>query len=411
MSDLTACRVCGAARAALHPVLDLGQTPLANRLLLPEQLGEPEPRFPLELVLCPECSLLQITETVPPEVLFREYLYCSSFSDTMLRHARDLAERLASERGLGTDSLVVEAASNDGYLLQHFVSRGVPVCGVEPARNVAAIARSRGVRTVEEFFGPAVARDLRDGHKAADVFLAANVLAHVADTNGFVEGIRTLLAADGVAVVEAPYALDMVGRCEFDTIYHEHLCYFSLTALDRLFRRHDLVIHRVERVPIHGGSLRIFAGHATAVTPDGSVHDLLAEERRWGVTRTESYRDFGDRVRRLKGELTGRLNDLKRQGRRLAAYGASAKGSTLLNFFGLGRETLDFVADRSTMKQGRFTPGSHLPIHAPEKLEEAMPDEVLLLTWNFADEILRQQEGYRRRGGRFLIPIPELRVA
>jgi SAM-dependent methyltransferase len=392
-------------------VLDLGRTPLANRLLLAEQLGEPEPLFPLELVVCPDCSLLQITETVPPEVLFREYLYCSSFSDTMLEHARELAERLVAERGLNSGSLVVEAASNDGYLLQHFVARGVPVCGVEPARNVAAMARSRGVRTVEEFFGPDVARGLRDSDRPADVFLAANVLAHVADTNGFVEGIRTLLAPTGVAVVEAPYALDMVGRCEFDTIYHEHLCYFSLTALDRLFRQHGLVIHHVEHLPIHGGSLRLFAGHASAVAADATVYDLLLRERQWGVARPESYGDFAGRVRQLKEDLTGRLRDLKRRGHRLAAYGASAKGSTLLNFFGLGRETLDFVVDRSTLKQGRYTPGTHLPVHAPEKLEEAMPDEVLLLTWNFADEILGQQQGYRSRGGRFLIPIPEPRVA
>jgi SAM-dependent methyltransferase len=411
MSQLTSCRICGEPRSHLHSILDLGATPLANRLLRPEQLGEPEPRYPLELVLCPKCSLLQITETVPPEVLFREYLYCSSFSDTMLRHARAIAERLIEERRLGHDSLVVEAASNDGYLLQYFMAHGVGVLGIEPARNIAEMARRRGVATIDEFFGAALARRLRAEDQTADLFLANNVLAHVADTNDFVEGIRLLLAPAGLAVIEAPYALDMIDHCEFDTIYHEHLCYFSLTALDQLFRRHDLVIQHVERVPIHGGSLRIFAGHAAAVAVGASVRTLLATEQARAVADATSYRGFRDRVEALKTELCDRLQELKKQGHRLAAYGASAKGSTLLNYFGIGRDVLDFVVDRSTVKQGHCTPGSHLPIHAPQKLVEEMPDEVLLLTWNFADEIIRQQHEYCRRGGRFLIPIPHLRVA
>jgi SAM-dependent methyltransferase len=411
MSQLKSCRVCGEPRQRLCSILDLGETPLANRLLRPEQLDEPEPRYPLELVLCPKCSLLQITETVPPEVLFREYLYCSSFSDTMLEHARTIAERLIGERRLGHDSLVVEAASNDGYLLQYFVSHGVGVLGIEPAHNIAAMARDRGVPTVEEFFGAKLAGRLRtDGH-VADVFLGNNVLAHVADTNDFVEGIRLLLAPYGVAVIEAPYALEMIEHCEFDTIYHEHLCYFSLTALDCLFRQHDLIIHHVERVPIHGGSLRIFAGHAAAVEVGESVERMLGAEYGWGVRDVGSYFGFRNRVEGLKAELCDRLRLLKQDGRKVAAYGASAKGSTLLNYFGIGRDVLEFVVDRSTVKQGRYTPGSHLPIHAPEQLVEEMPDEVLLLTWNFADEIVRQQAEYRRRGGRFLIPIPHLRVA
>ncbi len=411
MSRLTACRICGADASRLQSVLDLGQTPLANRLLRAEQLRDDEPRYPLELVLCLNCSLLQITETVPPEVLFREYLYCSSFSDTMLSHSERLAERLITERELGPSNLVMEAASNDGYLLQYFTRRNVRVCGVEPARNIAETARARGIPTIDEFFGTELAGRLAADGQFADVFLANNVLAHVANTNDFVGGIKTALAPTGVAVIESPYARDMIEHCEFDTIYHEHLCYYSLTALDRLFAQNGLRIFAVERLPIHGGSLRLFIGHAKAVSRGSTVQALLDEERAWGVTEPAAYAHFRQRVEKLKKELCDRLKALRRQGARVAAYGASAKGSTLLNYCGIGRDVLEFVVDRSTVKQGHYTPGSHLPIHSPEKLLEEMPDQVLLLTWNFAEEIVRQQEEYRRRGGRFLIPIPELRVA
>lgn len=403
------CRSCGAG--GLAPVLDLGSTPLANSLLTAEQLGGPEPSYPLELVLCTACALVQITETVPPEVLFRDYLYFSSFSDTMLRHAEELVGRVLAERGLGAGSLAAEVASNDGYLLQFYKRAGVPVLGIEPARNVARVAvEERGVRTVTEFFGEELARELAADGERADVLHANNVLAHVADLNGFVAGVRHILKDDGVAIVEAPYVKDLADRCEFDTIYHEHLCYFSLTALDRLFRRHELEVARVERVAIHGGSLRVSVQHAGAAAPDPSVGALLEEERGWGVSDAEFYRRFAARVGRLKEELRGLLSGLKAEGRRVAAYGAAAKGSTLLNYFGIGRETIDFVADRSTYKQGRFMPGVHIPVVEPARLVEEAPDYVLLLTWNFAEEILRQQDEYRRRGGRFIIPVPEVRV-
>jgi hypothetical protein len=403
------CRSCGAG--GLVPVLDLGRTPLANALLTAEQLGAPEDAYPLELVLCRGCTLVQITETVPPEVLFRDYLYFSSFSDTMLRHAEALVTELLVERGLGGDSLAAEVASNDGYLLQFYKRAGVPVLGIEPARNVARVAvEERGVRTVTEFFGEELARELAARGERADVLHANNVLAHVADLNGFVRGVREMLKGDGVAVIEAPYVKDLADRCEFDTIYHEHLCYFSLTALDHLFRRHGLAVVGVERVAIHGGSLRVRVGHASGAEPAASVGALLEEERGWGVGEADFYREFAARVGRLRDELRGLLAGVKAGGARVAAYGAAAKGSTLLNYFRIGRETIEFVADRSTYKQGRFMPGVRIPIVEPGRLLAEMPEYVLLLTWNFADEILEQQAEYRRRGGRFIIPVPEVRV-
>lgn len=403
-----ACRACGAV--GLIPILNLGRTPLANALLTRDQIDQPETTYPLELVFCPECTLVQITQTVPPELLFREYVYFSSFSDTALQNARMLVERLIAERRLGHGSLASEIASNDGYLLQYYRQHGIPVLGIEPAINIARAAEDRGIRTLAEFFSKDLACQLREQGECADVLHANNVVAHVADLNGVVAGIQILLKDEGLAVIEVPYVRDLIDHAEFDTIYHEHLCYFSLTALDRLFRHHGLLITDVEQIPIHGGSLRTFVQKATEDGQSLNVRKLLEEETTRGMDRAAYYQDFGARVEQLRRNLLALLADLKAQCRQIAAYGASAKGSTLLNYFGIGRETLNFVVDRSTVKQGRYTPGMHLQIHAPEKLLETQPDYVLLLTWNFADEILAQQAEYRNRGGRFIIPIPNVRV-
>lgn len=398
---MSTCRACG---TELLPVLSLGDTPLANALLSAESLAEPEARFPLNLAFCPGCTLAQITETVPPDTLFRDYRYFSSWSDTMLKHASDLTERLIRDRQLDADSFVIEAASNDGYLLRNYQAAGIGVLGVEPARNIAAVARERGIPTTEEFFDAALAESLPQ----ADVFHAHNVLAHVPDLNGFVRGIHAVLKPEGVAVVEVPYVGDLLEFCEFDTIYHEHLSYFSLTALDRCFRSHGLVIWDVERVPIHGGTLRLFAGRdSTAPAPSDRATVLLREEQASGLTGAQPYQAFAAQVAVIREQLTELLDKLKSDGARVAAYGASAKGSTLLNFCGIGNERIEFVVDRSTEKQGRFTPGTHLQIHAPEHLLTEQPDYTLLLTWNFAEEILAQQAEYRRRGGRFIVPVPK----
>ncbi len=404
------CRSCGSDELSF--ILSLGRTPLANALLAVDPPAEPEKRYPLDVAVCRRCALVQILETVPPEDLFTNYLYFSSFSDSLLEHARQLATRLIAERRLGADSLVVEIASNDGYLLRNYLAAGVPILGIEPAANIAAVARAEhGIPTLCEFFGEQLANRLAAEGQRADIVHAHNVLAHVADLNGFVEGLRLLLKPSGVAVIEVPYVKEMLDRCEFDTIYHEHLCYFSLTALDLLFQRHGLLIQDVEQLAIHGGTLRLFAGPtATASQRSTAVTNLLAEEQAWGVSDPVYYESFGRRVEALKTALVDLLVGLRRQGARVAAYGASAKGSTLLNYCGIGRDLLEFAVDRSTYKQGMYMPGVHLPIYAPERVLEEQPDYLLLLSWNFAEEILEQQAEYRRRGGKFIIPVPEPKI-
>ena len=408
MSRIDRCRACDDPRLA--PVLSLGATPLANALVAPDQGAADEPRFPLDVVLCERCALLQLTETVPPEVLFRDYRYFSSFSDAMVAHAGAIAARLVEERRLGPSSLAAEIASNDGYLLQHYVARGVPVLGIEPARNVAAAAEARGVRTVAEFFGRELGEQLAAEGRRADVLHANNVMAHVPDIRGVLAGARSFLADDGVMVIETPYAKAMLDHCEFDTIYHEHLFYWSLTALSAVAAAEGLEVVDVERLAIHGGSLRVFLARAGRTAASAAVAALLREEDGWGVARLDAYRAFAARVSALGERLGGLLRQLKAEGKRIAAYGAAAKGSTLLNHFGIGADLLDFVADRSTHKHGRLMPGVHVPIVPAEELARRRPDYCLLLTWNFADEILAQQSAYRDRGGRFIVPIPEVTV-
>ena len=411
LTCIAGCRVCEGT--ALEEILAFGELPLANALPTPAEAEavSADPRYPLTVVFCPDCGLLQLRETVAPDVLFRDYLYHSSFSDAMVAHAHAAASQLIERRSLDRESLVVEVASNDGYLLQWFAAEGIPVLGIEPATEIAAAAEAKGIPTVADFFSAALAEELRADGTQADVVLGNNVLAHVADLNGFVSGVATMLKPGGCGVFEFPYVVDLVDHTEFDTMYHEHLCYFSLHAVRTLMAQHDLVTTDVERLPIHGGSLRLTVEpSATASAPSPAVGSLLAEEVGRGVPGRQFYSDFGDRVRTLCDALKAELGRRKGAGERLAAYGASAKGSTLMGVCGIGAETLDFVVDRSTVKQGRLTPGNRLPIGDPALLCERRPDAVLLLTWNFAGEILQQQAEYLRQGGTFIIPVPMVRA-
>ena len=404
---ITACRSCGAED--LEQVLALGDMPLSDRLIDPTEDEAAEPRVPLTMVFCPSCTLVQIKETVRPDVLFAEdYPYFSSYSDTLLDHSKRNVEALIERYELSSGDLVIELASNDGYLLQFFTAAGIEVLGIDPAPGPAAVAVEHGVPTLVEFFGKEVAERLISEGVEADVLIGNNVLAHVPDQNAFVGAMATLLAPTGSIVMEVPYVRDLIEHTEFDTIYHEHHCYFSVRSLESLFSRHGLHLNRVEHHSIHGGSLRFFASADPA--REASVDEYLVAEGEAGMDTIEYYLDFADRVDGVKVSLNDLIDELRRGGASVAAYGAAAKGAIMLNYTGLDGDKLDYVVDRNPHKQGKLMPGVRVPIHDPSKIAEDPPDYLLILPWNFKEEIMAQQHEFAAGGGRFIIPIPQPRL-
>jgi len=405
-----ACRFCGAPLS--HVFVDLGAQPLANSYLEPEDLQKAEAFLPLCVYVCGECFLVQLPEEERPEEIFSDYAYFSSYSESWLRHAETYAAAMVERFGLEDRHKVIEVASNDGYLLRWFAERGIPVQGIEPAGNVAAAAEAAGIPTLVKFFGETTARELVAAGTRADLLVGNNVLAHVPNLNDFVAGLKLLLAPTGVLTMEFPHLLRLMAEGQFDTIYHEHYSYFSLTAVRRIFAAHGLTLFDVEELSTHGGSLRIFARH----TEDESrrmkerVVELLAREAVEGFSRLETYRSFDEQVRRVKRGLLRFLIQAKEEGRSIAGYGAPAKGNTLLNYCGVRTDFLDFTVDRSPHKQGRFLPGTRVPIHGPDRLRETRPDYVLILPWNLKEEIMEQMADVRSWGGRFVVAIPEVKV-
>ena len=403
------CRFC--ATPLRHSFADLGTTPLANSYLTAEQLNQGETFFPLHAYVCEACFLVQLGEFAPPEAIFGDYAYFSSVSESWVEHARRYAETMTRRLGLGASSRVIEVASNDGYLLQFFQRQGIGVLGVEPAANVARVAVERGIPTVVRFFGRETAGILAAEGRRADLLVGNNVLAHVPDINDFVAGVRDVLAPDGRATFEFPHLLKLIQESEFDTIYHEHFSYLSLLAVSRIFAATGLTVVEVEELPTHGGSLRVHARLAeNAGAVDASVARILQVERAAGLDRIETYTAFQQTVRRTKRDLLKFLSNAKRHGRSVVGYGAAAKGNTLLNYCGIRNDFLDYVVDRSPHKQGRFLPGTRLPICGPERIAETRPDYILILPWNLQEEIVRQMAHVHAWGCRFVVPIPSVQV-
>jgi SAM-dependent methyltransferase len=387
-------------------------SPLSNSYLTRDQLNRMEPFYPLHARLCDQCFLVQLEEFETPENIFGDYAYFSSYSESWLRHARDYCEHMTERLGLDERSQVVEVASNDGYLLQNFVGRKIPVLGIEPARNVAQAAVERGVPTITEFFGARLAKRLSTEGKRADLLLGNNVLAHVPDLNDFVAGLKILLKPTGVVTMEFPHLARLIAGSQFDTIYHEHFSYFSFLTAEKVFAAHGLVLFDVEELPTHGGSLRIYARHAEDLSRDltARVHELRAREQAEGALDVRSYLTFSEKVRETKRALLDFLIRARREGNTVVGYGAPAKGNTLLNYCGVRSDFLDYTVDANPHKQGHFLPGTHIPILHPDRIRETRPDYVLILPWNLRDEIISQVAYIREWGGRFVVPVPRAEV-
>lgn len=404
------CRFCG--ESLTFSFVDLGMSPLCESFLAADQLNMMEPFYPLHVYVCEKCFLVQLEEYVDPDSIFTEYAYFSSYSDSWLQHAKTYTEIMISRYSLGSSSQVVELASNDGYLLQYFVASDIPTLGIEPAKNVAQVAIDKGVPTITEFFGEKLARTLVAEGKQADLLLGNNVLAQVPDINDFIAGMKLLLKQQGVITMEFPHLVRLMEENQFDTIYHEHFSYFSLIAVEKIFAAHDLRIFDVEELPTHGGSLRIYACHTGEESHPSlsSVKVLRDSELSFGLTEMETYASFAEQVRETKRKLLDFLITCKRQGKAVVGYGAPGKGNTLLNYCGIRTDFIDFTVDRNPHKQGKFLPGTRIPIYGPDEINNSQPDYVLILPWNLKDEIISQNSHIKDWGGKFIVPIPEITI-
>ena len=403
---MTTCNLCKSHN--LTSIIPLGELVLANQLVKPEQAGAPEERFNLEVMLCTDCGLAQLKDLVPPEALFSDYVYFSSNSSTMLASVAALANRLIPT--LPKDAHVIEIGSNDGYLLKNYVAKNIRVTGIDPARNIAEIANQNGIHTIADFFGPEIAETLAARNDKADIIHANNVFAHIPDIHGVVSGIKTLLKDNGTAIIEAPYLLDLYEHLEFDTIYHEHVYYFAVKPLVTLFHQHGLELVDIEKLPIHGGTIRMFITHKDAKAVAPVVQEMVAHEDRIGLSKAQTFHDWMDKINNMGQDLRNLLQKLKDEGKTVAGYGASAKGTTLLNYFGIDSALMSFIVDKSPAKQGYLAPGTQLPILPPEELINRKADYAVLLAWNFADEIIKEQQAFRDQGGSFILPLPQVKV-
>ncbi|MGL5807537.1 MAG: methyltransferase domain-containing protein [Xenococcaceae cyanobacterium] len=395
-----------------HTLVDLGMSPLCESYLSPEQLNQMEPFYPLHVQVCQSCFLVQIESYVSPEHIFTEYAYFSSYADTWLQHAKAYTDLMVERFNFNEQSHVVELASNDGYLLQYFVEKNIPCLGIEPAANVAKVAIEKGVPTLIEFFGVESALRLVEQGKQADLLLGNNVLAQVPDLNDFVAGMKILLKPEGVITVEFPHLMCLMAENQFDTIYHEHFSYFSFLTTQKIFAAHGLTLFDVEELPTHGGSLRIYACHQeddSKLVSDRAM-ELLKRERDAGFTEMSCYANFGEQVKETKRKLLDFLIKAKLQGKTVVGYGAPGKGNTLLNYCGIRTDFIDYTVDRNPYKQGKFLPGTHIPIYHPDRILETKPDYVLILPWNFKDEIIKQMSSIKDWGGKFVVPIPEVKI-
>ena len=404
------CRFCG--QALEHTFVDLGMSPLCQTHIEPSELNQMEPFYPLHAYVCGNCFLVQVDEFVSPDEIFSDYAYLSSYSDSWVEHARKYVEMISERLGLGPSSFVVEIASNDGYLLQHFVAKGIPCLGVEPAANVAEIARDKGIESEVCFFGEESAKRIASKYHKADLVLGNNVLAHVPKLHDFVQGLKELLADGGTVTMEFPHLLQLMQLNQFDTIYHEHFSYLSLFVVEKVFASHGMTLYDVEELPTHGGSIRIYVRHAEDATKPVSeaVKRLRAREFEAGLDRLETYTSFTEQVKETKRALLDFLIQANREGKTVVGYGAPGKGNTLLNYCGIREDFLQYTVDRNPLKQGRYTPGTRIPILAPEKIRETKPDYILILPWNLKEEISKQHDYVKEWGGRFVVPIPKVEV-